>query len=58
MEGTEGHDVVDDIELELSEVVEDNVFDNEDIDIDYDVVDGNFQELGDVGTLNMLISVR
>lgn len=47
MEGTEGYDVVDDLEVELNEVIEDNILDNEDIDIDYDVfidedvVDGN-----------------
>ena len=57
MEGTEGHDVVDDIKIELNEVIEDNILDNEDIDIDYDVfidedvVDGENFELGDVNSL-------
>ena len=55
MEGSEAYDD-DDVELELNEVIEDNILDNEDIDIDYDVfideevVDGNVQELGDVGS--------
>ena len=44
------------LQVELNEVIEDNIFDNEDIDIDYDVfidedvVDGNVQELGDVSS--------
>lgn len=56
MEGTEGYDVVDDLEVELNEVIEDNILDNEDIDIDYDVfidedvVDGNVLEVGDVSS--------
>ena len=33
MEGTEGYDVVDDLEVELNEVIEDNILDNEDIDM-------------------------
>ena len=55
MEGSEAYDD-DDVELELNEVIEDNILDNEDIDIDYDVfideevVDGNVQELGDVSS--------
>ena len=36
MEGSEAYDD-DDVELELNEVIEDNILDNEDIDIDYDV---------------------
>ena len=54
MEGLEAYDVVEDVELEMNEVIEDNVFDNEVIDVDYDVfigedvVDGNVQELEDV----------
>ena len=56
MEGTKGYDVVEDVEVEMNEVIEDNILDNEDIDIDYDVfidedvVDGNVQELGDVSS--------
>jgi hypothetical protein len=56
MEGTEGYDVVDDLEVELNEVIEDNILDNEDIDVDYDVfidkdvVDGNVLEVGDVSS--------
>jgi hypothetical protein len=57
MEGLEVYDVVEDVEIEVNEVIEDNILDNEDIDIDYDVlidedvVDGNVQEFGDVNSL-------
>ena len=55
MEGLVDYDVVEDIGLEINEVFE-NILDNEDIDIDYnvfideDVVDGNVQELGEVSS--------
>jgi hypothetical protein len=56
MEGSEAYDVVEDVEVEINEVIEENILDNEDIDIDYDVfidedvVEGNVQELGDVSS--------
>ena len=63
-EGTEGYDVVEDLEVELNEVIEDNVLDNEGIDIDYDVfidedvVDGNVLEVGDVSSPESDINPR
>ena len=56
MEGSEAYDDVEDVGIKMNEVIENNVLDNEDIDIDYDVfidedvVDGNVQELGDVSS--------
>jgi uncharacterized protein YpmS len=45
MEGSEAYNVVEDVEVELNEVIEDYIFDNEDIDIDYDVfIDKNVIE--------------
>ena len=56
MEGSETYDIVEDVKLELNEIIEDNILDNEDIDIDYDVfidedvIDGHVQEFGDVNS--------
>ena len=61
MEGLEAYDVVEDIEVEIIEVIEDNMLDNEDIDMDYnvfiddDIVEGNVQELGDVNSPELIL---
>ena len=57
MEGLKAYNIVDDMKIKMNEVIKDNILDNKDIDINYDVFidehvgDGNVQELGDVSSL-------
>ena len=62
MEGLEAYDdVEEDAGIKMNGVIENNILDNEDIDIDYDVfidedvVDGNVQELGDFSSRRVIL---